>query len=49
MVRNRYIGTAARREEFKVRSNVYIYDRVRPDNAFFREGIRCGEGYLVSN
>ena len=49
VVRNRYVGTAARREDLKVRSNAYVYDRVRPDNGFCREGIRCGEGYLVSN
>jgi murein DD-endopeptidase MepM/ murein hydrolase activator NlpD len=47
--RLRYVGTAARRTGLAVRSHAYSYDRVRPRNVFCREGIRCGEGFRVSN
>ena len=48
--RLRYVGTAARRAGFPVRSNAYVYDKVSPRyNVFCREGIRCGEGFKVSN
>lgn len=47
--RNRYVGTAARRKDVKVDSNVYRYDKVSPKDAFCREDRRCGERFLVSN
>ena len=49
VVRNRYVGTAARRMDIKVRSNAYAYDRVRPKGAYCQERRRCGERFLVSN
>lgn len=49
VVRNRYVGTAARRQGIKVDSHVYNYAKVSPRTAFCREGITCGERYLVSN
>ncbi len=49
VVRNRYVGTAARRQGLKVDSHVYNYAKVSPKTAFCREGISCGERYLVSN
>ncbi len=49
VTRNRYVGTAARRSGFKVDSHVYDYAKVTPRKAACREGIRCGEQYLVSN
>jgi murein DD-endopeptidase MepM/ murein hydrolase activator NlpD len=48
--RLRYVGTAARRTGFAVRTHAYGYDQVRPRyDVFCREGVRCGEGYKVSN
>ncbi|MBA3953049.1 MAG: M23 family metallopeptidase [Rubrobacter sp.] len=49
IVRNHYVGTAARRRGIEVDSRVYNYARVTPRKAFCREDRRCGEEYLVSN
>jgi murein DD-endopeptidase MepM/ murein hydrolase activator NlpD len=50
IVRHHYVGTAARRKGIRVRSHVYEYGRVRPDyGAYCREGLTCGEGYMISN
>ena len=49
VTRNHYVGTSARRRGFKVASHVYDYAKVTPRKVACREGIRCGEGYLVSN
>jgi len=49
IVRNRYVGTAARKRGLNVSSHVYNYARVRPQAIFCREGRNCGERYLVSN
>ncbi len=49
VTRNRYIGTAARERGIKVDSRVYAYDKVKPERTFCREGIRCGERFMVSN
>jgi murein DD-endopeptidase MepM/ murein hydrolase activator NlpD len=47
--RLRYVGTAARQSGIAVRSHAYAYDIVRPKAVFCREGVRCGEGFRVSN
>lgn len=50
IARYRYAGTAAKRAGIKVQSKAYDFAQVRPRyGAFCREGIRCGEGYRVSN
>ncbi len=49
IVRNRYVGTAARRQGIGVVSHVYSYAKVAPRKVFCREEIRCGESYMVSN
>ena len=50
ITRYRYAGTAAKRAGIKVQSKAYDFGQVQPRyGAFCREGIRCGEGYRVSN
>ncbi len=53
VVRNHYVGTAAKRRDMSVprlvSSRVYQYAKIKPKKAFCREGIRCGERYKVSN
>jgi hypothetical protein len=50
IINHYYVGTAAKRKEFRVRSHVYEYGRVRPDYAIHcRESLTCGEGYKISN
>ena len=50
IIRHHYVGTAAKRRDFRVRSHVYEYGRVRPDYKIYcRERLTCGEGYKISN
>ena len=50
ILRHHYVGTAARGENLRVRSNVYEYGKVRPDyGVYCREGWTCGEGFRISN
>jgi len=50
ILRHHYVGTAARGENLRVRSNVYEYGKVRPDyGVYCREGWTCGEGFGISN
>jgi hypothetical protein len=49
IVRNHYVGTAARRQGIEADSRAYDYAKVNSNKVFCREGLRCGEQYLVSN
>ena len=53
IVHNHYVGTAARRKGFFVPQSparrLYDYARIKPKTAYCREGLMCGERYLVSN
>ena len=50
IIRHHYVGTAALRNDIRVRSNVYEYGKVGPDySVYCREGRTCGEGYKISN
>jgi hypothetical protein len=50
IINHHYVGTAARRKDFRVRTHVYEYGRVRPDYEIYcRESLTCGEGYKISN
>ena len=50
VVYHRYTGTAARKAGYTYSSGTYRYGRTTPNyNATCREGIRCGEGYAISN
>jgi len=47
---HRYTGTAARKAGYSYSSGTYSYGLTTPNyNATCREGIRCGEGYAISN
>ena len=50
VIRQYYVGTAARKKGRSVSSHVYVYRKVKPDyGAYCRERLACGEGYGISN
>ena len=50
VIRHHYVGKAARTKDMRVRSHLYEYGKVRPDYGIYcREGLTCGEGYMISN
>lgn len=49
VARNRYVGTAARRQGIDVSSRVYDYANRDPKDSYCRELVRCGERRRVSN
>ena len=50
VVYHRYTGTAARKAGYSYSSGTYRYGWTTPNyNATCREGIKCGEGYAISN
>lgn len=49
IVRTLYVGTAARKNGFRVSSHVYDYADVKPRGGYCRENVRCGERRKISN
>ncbi|MGH3148657.1 MAG: M23 family metallopeptidase [Rubrobacter sp.] len=49
IIHHHYVGTAARKNGFRVNSHEYEYANVRPRGGYCRENIRCGEGRKISN